>query len=62
VSVTNALLGRTRSFMLRRWRRRSLGSNAREGFIECPIELVLLKGLWMPHSARQFEDVTAVDM
>jgi hypothetical protein len=34
----------------------------REVLIECPIELVLLEGLRMPHAARQFEDVTAVDM
>jgi hypothetical protein len=55
-------LGRTRTFALRRWSPRSFGSDAREVFIECPIEAVLLKGLWMPHAAREFKDVTAVDM
>jgi len=61
-SVNNALLGGNRWLVLRRWSRRGFGSNAREVLIECPIELVFLKGLRMPHAARQFKDVTAVNM
>ena len=42
--------------------RRRLGRNARESFVECLVEPVLLEGLWMPHAARQFEDIAAVNM
>ena len=52
----------SRVIPLRRRRRGRFGRNARKGFVERPVEPVLLEGLWVPHAARQFEDVAAVDM